>query len=313
MHGFDRGGAAGGDEAGYDRGDKQQECDGREDGEVELSDSVEGALHAAADEVGSDEADGEADAGENQAFPDDEGNDTAAVCAEGHAEGDLVRALRHREGHDAVDTECGEKKRNGGEADEEDESEAVVGENQLADLLHGAGLGEGYLGVDGVDGCGDALDHGGGVVDGADADACTGPGSLPEGDLHLGAVFAEAAAADVVVDADDLPLDGRAEFGDAGDELLDGDALLERVDAFEVLLHEVFVDDGYFDAGGGVLIGEGAAIDYANAEGFEEVGGDHAEAGVGSHGGVVEGRFSDDGKRHAKARAEERKAGHRGG
>jgi hypothetical protein len=30
-------------------------------------------------------------------------------------------------------------------------------------------LGEGYLGIDGVDGCSDALDHAGGVVDGADA------------------------------------------------------------------------------------------------------------------------------------------------
>ena len=164
-----------------------------------------------------------------------------------------------------------------------------------------------------MDGGGDALDHGGGVVDGADADACTGPGGLPEGNLHLGAVFAEAAAADVVVDTDDLPLDRGTELGDAGDELLDRDTLLERVDAFEVLLHEVFVDDGYFDARGGVLLGERAAIDNANAEGFEEVRRDHAEAGVGSHGGIVEGRFSDDGKRHAKACAEERKAGHRGG
>jgi hypothetical protein len=39
-----------------------------------------------------------------------------------------VRALRHREGHDAVDTQGGEEKRDDGEADEEDESEAVVGE-----------------------------------------------------------------------------------------------------------------------------------------------------------------------------------------
>ena len=117
---------------------------------------------------------------------------------------------------------------------------------------------------------------------------------------------------DVVIDADDLPLDGWAEFGDAGDELFDGDALLERVDVFEVLLHEVFVDDGYFDAGGGVLVGERTAIDHANAEGFEEVGRDHAEAGVGTHGGIVEGGFSDDGEGHAEAGAEERKAGHGG-
>ena len=78
----------------------------------------------------------EPDAGESQAFPDDQGDDAAAVCAEGHAKGDLVRALRYGEGHDAIDTKRGEKKRDGGEANEEDEGEAVVGENQLADLFH---------------------------------------------------------------------------------------------------------------------------------------------------------------------------------
>jgi hypothetical protein len=170
-------------------------------------------------------------------------------------------------------------------------------------------LGEGYLGVNGVDGCGDALNHGGGVVVGADADACTGPGGLPEGNFHLGAVFAEAAASDIVIHADDLPLYGDTELGDAGDELLDRDALLERVHAFEVFLHEVFVDDGHFDARGSVLISEGAAIDDTDAERLEEVGRDHAEAGVGAHGGIVEGRFSDDGKRQAKAWAEEGQAG----
>ena len=109
LHGFDRGGAAGGNEAGDDRGEEQQKCDGSEDGKIELSDSVECALHTAADEVGSDEANGEADACENQAFTDDKGNDTAAVCTERHAQGDLVRALRYGEGHDAVDTECGQE------------------------------------------------------------------------------------------------------------------------------------------------------------------------------------------------------------
>jgi hypothetical protein len=221
LHGFDRGGAACRDEAGYDRSEEQQERDGPEDGEVELSDSVEGTLHASADEVSSYEANCEADAGENQAFPHDEGDDAAAVCAECHAKGDLVRTLRHREGHDAVDAECGEKKRDGGEADKEDEGEAVVGEDQIADLVHGVGLGESYLRIDGVYGGGDALDHGGGVVDGADADACTGPGDLQEGYLHLGAVFAKATTADVMVDADDLPFDGRPKLGHAGNELLD--------------------------------------------------------------------------------------------
>ena len=80
LHGFEGGGAAGGDEAGYDRSEEKEECDGGEDGEVQLADSVERALHAAADEVGSDETDGEADAGENESFADNEGDDSAAVC-----------------------------------------------------------------------------------------------------------------------------------------------------------------------------------------------------------------------------------------
>ena len=100
LHGFEGGGAPRGDETSYDRGDEQQEGDGGEDGEVELSDSVEGALHTAADEVGSDEADGEADDRENQAFADDEGDDAAAICAERHAKGSFVRALRYRDGKD---------------------------------------------------------------------------------------------------------------------------------------------------------------------------------------------------------------------
>ena len=78
---MNRGGATGGDEAGDDRGEEQQERDGSKDGEVELADSEEGALHAAADEVGTDEAQREADGRESHAFPNDEGDDSIAICA----------------------------------------------------------------------------------------------------------------------------------------------------------------------------------------------------------------------------------------
>ena len=60
-----------------------------------------------------------------------------------------------------------------------------------------------------------------------------GQGICAEGNQDLGIVVAEAAGAHVVEDADDLPGDVRAQLGDAGNELFNIDALLERVLARE--------------------------------------------------------------------------------
>ena len=51
-----------------------------------------------------------------------------------------------------------------------------------------------------------------------------------------------------MVGADDLPRDGRPELGYAGNELLDADALPERVFAFEEFGDEILIDEGDFDA-----------------------------------------------------------------
>ena len=103
-----------------------------------------------------------------------------------------MRALGYGEGHDPIDAECGEQQGDNGEADEEDEREAIVGENEIADFFHGSRFGEGNFRVDGVDGSSDAFDHGGRIVDGANADACVGPWNLPEGDLDLGTILAQS-------------------------------------------------------------------------------------------------------------------------
>ena len=58
----------------------------------------------------------------------------------------------------------------------------------------------------------------------------------------------------VVVGADDLPRDIGPELGYAGNELLDADALPERVFAFQKFVDEILVDQGDLDGGCGVLI-----------------------------------------------------------
>ena len=57
----------------------------------------------------------------------------------------------------------------------------------------------------------------GGVNRSAHGDARLRPGALREGNINFGeALAARAAVADVVIHADDLPGNGWAEFGDAG-------------------------------------------------------------------------------------------------
>ena len=151
--------------------------------------------------------------------------------------------------------------------------------------------------------------HGGGVFGGANADTGAGPGNLPEGDLDLGIVFAQPAASHIVINTDDLPVDGRPEPGDSGDQLFNGDPLLEGVLILEEFVDEALIDDGHFHAGGIVLIGEGASADETDAEGLEIVRSDHSEARQGALRGVSVGGSAGDGEWHAEARAFERQSG----
>src|SRR5215471_17905922 len=96
----------------------------------------EDALHGSTYEVSSDEAQAGSNASEDDAFTKDQIENAALAGTEGHAHSDLMRALRHREGHDAVDADGCEQQRDGGEDAEEDEGESVIGHHTVMNVLH---------------------------------------------------------------------------------------------------------------------------------------------------------------------------------
>ena len=120
--------------------------------------------------------------------------------------------------------------------------------------------------------------------------ACAGPWNLPEGNVDLHSSSAQPTRAHVVVNPNDLPIDRRTELGHARNQLFYRDALLQRVCAFEVLLHELLIDHRDLDAGGSVLlVKEAAVFDQANpVKVLKKVRGHHAKAGQRAHGRIVE-------------------------
>ena len=187
VHRFDGGCAAGGNVAGDDGCGEEKDGDSEECGEVDRLHAVECALHGSADEVGSDEADGEADAGENHAFPDDEGDDAAAVCAERHAEGDLVRALRDREGHDAVDTEAARRSATAAKLTKRTRVKRSLERTSSRTSSMERGWARAISGSTVWTAAAMLLTIVAGSLTVRTPSACGGPGDLPEGDLHLGA------------------------------------------------------------------------------------------------------------------------------
>ena len=88
---------------------------------------------------------------------------------------------------------------------------------------------------------------------------------------------------------------------------------VQRIEAVQILPHERVVDDRDARGAGRVLLGEGASALHRNAERLEVVGRHHVEAGAGTLRGSLTGR-PDDRERHAEARAAHRHAGrHRRG
>ena len=100
---------------------------------------------------------------------------------------------------------------------------------------------------------------------------------------------------------------------DARNQFLNQDALAKRVLAFEVFVNEILVDHSHLDCVRSVLIGEGAAGEYLDAEGIEIGGGDHPEPGVRAFGGIGEGGSVFEGKGHAESGAVDGHPGHYGG
>ena len=78
--------------------------------------------------------------------------------------------------------------------------------------------------------------------------------------------------ADVVEDTDNLPHDFGPKLRRAGNDLLDANALLERVETFQIASDEFFVDHGDANAGSIVLRRKTAALDDIDTEGLEVVG-----------------------------------------
>jgi len=108
---------------------------------------------------------------------------------------------------------------------------------------------------------------------------------LPDGWIALAA---DAAVVNIMVDADNLPLDGRAEFGDAGNQLLDDNTLREGIHFGQIFSRKGFIHDGDGEAARGVLFGERAALNHADAEGPEVFRSHHTEARAGTRGRNVD-------------------------
>ena len=195
---------------------------------------------------------------------------TCAACAEGHADAQLVFSLGDGESHDAVDADRGEEESEHGEGAEYEDGEAVGDKVFADDLVHGADVGHGEIGIHGTDGGGDAGGDGGRIAVGADGDGRVGPRGLVKGKVNFGGAggCGMAFVLDVVEDANDLPFDGRAERGNlVGEQLDDFDALGERVESGKILAGEAFADHG--DAG---CSGEVARVEIAAAGEADAVG-----------------------------------------
>src|SRR5580704_3364577 len=170
-------------------------------------------------------------------------------------------------------------------------------------MVHGFYVGHRQIRIDRMNDRGEALVHALGVAGSAHGHGYVRPRTLREGHVDLGeAAVTRAAIADVLVDADDLPVNRRAEIGDAGDELFYGDALRQWVDAGEILRYEGGVHNGDGHAAIGVGFREGASARDADSEGGEVAGRYHVESCAGTL-RAVRYRFTDDVEGHAEARA----------
>ena len=87
--------------------------------------------------------------GDARALQQDHLHDIFAAGAERHADADLLRALRHRIGDDAVDSDTGEHERESAEQAEQDERDAAAADRILHELIHGADGRNGLVAIDG--------------------------------------------------------------------------------------------------------------------------------------------------------------------
>src|SRR6266404_6330643 len=108
-HGVDLGGAARRNVARKKRGEQKCGGDGADRGRVHGVDLVEKSLHHAADKVSTSEAHEQSKKSEHHSFLKYKTKYLIGAGAERDPQTNLVGALRHREGHHAVDADSGEQ------------------------------------------------------------------------------------------------------------------------------------------------------------------------------------------------------------
>jgi len=269
--------------------------------------------------AGEGDADEAADAGEEEALPEELGQDCTFGCANGLEDADLAGALGDRDEHDVDDADCAEAEGDDADTAEEDVHGVEDGADHVL-FLDGVPLVEGVLvgggeavvagddAVDGGDGlCRVSLD-GGLILDGGDCVAGNVFALHGEELLHRGEGHVELLVVAVIVaagDGADLANDAEGDVVDGDGFAEDGAAREEQLGRFEaeddnaaVVDQVVGVDEAAFvhgdEADGGEVgldahdlsrgVGEGAdGVEVASVE----QGGDGAQLGEGTQIGFV--------------------------
>src|SRR5580704_863151 len=311
--GIDAGGAARGDVASQQSRGQQYGRNRAKCREVDYCDIVKQAVHRAANQIRTAEAEGQAYKSQGRAFLQNEAEHAALAGAERHAQSDFVRSLCHRKRHHAINAQRCEQECHAGEPSKKKSCEAIPSHGFVLDLIHRLDLGERQIGIHGQDDIRNAFAQVGWIDGCAHRYAGVWPGALPEWHVNLGeALSLWTAVVDVIVDTDDLPFNRRTELGYARDQLLNEDALLQRIDAGKIALRKYLVHHSDAKTARQILIGEVTSLVYMDPKGLEELWRYHIESGARTLGGIVS-CFTDNLKWHAEIGASERHAGGYGG
>src|ERR1700722_3449928 len=168
-------------------------------------------------------------------------------------------------------------------------------------MVHGLHVGHRKVWIEGADHRSDALRHVIGIGRSSNRHRAAGPRALRKGNVDLGETLALwPTVADILVDADDLPCDRWADVGDAGNQLVDRNALCQRVNIGEILFHHLRIDNRYGHSSGGIGFRESSSARNAYTERLKIFGRDHVEAGIRTL-RFIRHRFACDLKAHAEA------------
>src|SRR5258708_1086821 len=225
--------------------------------EVDYADIVEQAVHRAANKISTTEAEDQPQKSQDHAFLENEGENAALPRTECHAQPDFMRSLCHGKGHHTVNSQRCKQQCHPGEAPKQKSRKAISGHGFFPDLIHRLDLGERQIGIHRQDNIRNAFTQGGWIDGCSHRDAGFRPGALPEGHVNLGeALSLRTAIADVMVDTDDLPFDGRTQLADARNQLFDEYPLRQRIDTVKIALRECLVHHGHGKTASQILVRE---------------------------------------------------------